>query len=162
MKQIKQRKGRNHYQQFLRNKNLNMYKLILFSLSLLGIQQMAFSQNVDRQILQLLYNNIKKQNEYSLIMEKLNGIYVLADPISGEEEIIYSENIDKKAKDDFKRFNKEEQIKIINSSTYPILLRDTLVIVDTLKIFSVGDVILNQQQSVISIVRKYRFDYWPQ
>ena len=30
-----------------------------------------------------------------------------------------------------------------------------MVIVDTLKIFSVGDVILNQQQSVISIVRKY-------
>ena len=121
----------------------------------LGSYQKIYSQNVEQKVLELLYNDIKKQSEYCLIKEKMKGASLVADPISGEKEIKYSANIDAKIKADFEKFSKEEQVKILSCNNYPVSLKDTLIIIDTVGFFSEGNIAFNQRKTVVNIVRKY-------
>lgn len=131
-----------------------MWKFLFFTLLFVGVSQKVFSQNIEQSILELLYNDIKKQNEYYSIKEKTNGVSLVSDPISGESEVKYSVNIDDKTKAEFAKFTKEEQIKILSCNSSLILLKDTLVIVDSIGFFPEGDIIFSQKKSVVSIIRK--------
>lgn len=131
-----------------------MRKITFFILLFLGSYQKIFSQNIEQKVLELLYNDIKKQSEYCLIKEKMAGTFFVIDPISGEKEIKYPANIDTKIKVNFEKFSKEEQIKILSCNNYPISLKDTLIIVDTIGFFSEGNIYFNQGEAVV-IVRKH-------
>jgi hypothetical protein len=154
MRQTRQKKEKYHYQQSQPHNVQFMRKITFFILLFLGSYQKVFSQNIEQQVLELLYNEIKKQSEYCLIKEKMIGTYLIADPISGENEIKYSANIDTKVKADFEKFSKEEQIKILSCNNYPIFLKGTLIIVDTIGFFSEGNIYFNQRETVV-IVRKH-------
>lgn len=132
-----------------------MLKIFLCLFIILGaLQQTGYSQNVDRKVLKLLYDNIKKQNEYHLIKKKMKGISFVFDPVNGETEVRYSPEVGNETKESFSKFNKEEQIKILSTDTTPITLKDTLIIVDTLRFFPEGSFSFGQEQ-IVSIVRNY-------
>lgn len=132
-----------------------MRRLIFVLLFLLGVKHIVFGQNVEKVIFQYIYNDIKKQNEYLSIKKNLKGIFLLFDPITGEQEIKYSAEIDKKVKDSFVKFSIEDQINILSTNESLMMpLKDTLIIVDTLNFFSEGDIILNQEHyQFLKIIR---------
>src|SRR5690625_1440605 len=115
-----------------------MRKILFFILLLLLLlisYSKGFSQNIEQKVFELIFNDIQKQNKFCLLKKKMKETSLAVDPISGEMEIIYSANIDDNIKAEFAKFNKEEQIKILSCNTYPIYLKDTLIIIDSIGFF---------------------------
>lgn len=125
----------------------------IFFISLFCISNpKVFSQNVEQKMLWCLFSDIKKQNEYSLIKDKMKGASLVVNPINAKYEIKYSNRIDDNVMADFSKFSKEEQLKILSCKPYPISLKDTLVLVDSINFFSEGNI--SSEQGVIVVIRK--------
>jgi hypothetical protein len=110
----------------------------------------CFSQNVEKDILKSICENMIVQNDYYLLKQKLTGFKVVEEPISGLKDIIYPPNAKSTSIDKFMKYNKEEKISILSSFYFPIFpITDTVFIIDSIKFFSEDDYFLKGKQCFV-------------
>jgi hypothetical protein len=86
--------------------------------------------------------------------KKLRGVYVLANPVSGEETIKYPSDTADFFLRAFLLYTKEEQIEILNSEKKSIFpLADTLWIIDD-KDFFPESIFYQKERNVFKIIRR--------
>jgi hypothetical protein len=85
--------------------------------------------------------DVIKQNDYFLMKRKLAGFVIVEDPVSASQSLKYPPNVNAVTVEDFNKYSQKEQIAILSSSSLPIFpIVDTVIIVDTLKFFSEGEI----------------------
>lgn len=125
--------------------------IIIFS-----IHTVLFAQDLEKEILQSIYSDIKKQNQNLMIKKSLNTneIRILADPVTLDEIIWYSEEIDTNDYSYFFRLSEKEQKEILMVNEESVLpLKDTLCIIDTQNYFSNESIVINSQKGEVIIIR---------
>lgn len=155
MKEAK-KKDEAHYQQFQLVKSklqrTMKVKILFFILLSFSSSKKMFSQNTTNKICALLYNDIRKQTEYNLIKARMQGTILITDPIDGKQKFQYSTKVNESSKAEFEKFSKVEQLKILSGQISPILLKDTLTLIDSTGFFVESVMVLGQGR-VVTILK---------
>jgi len=110
-------------------------KVILLILSL-SLSTVSLSQAVDSQIFKAVCQEIIKNEENYRIKEKLQGVYIIFEPVSGKDEVIISDTTNLKIRKYAGGLNKERLLSILKTEQFPIFpIKDTVCIIDTFDFF---------------------------
>lgn len=134
----------------MKNKIASTIVAVLYSFA-------AFAQkNIEKTMFENICKHIITQNNYALIKKNIKGVSIVADPVSGSEDIVFDKKIDKKRIAEFNKYTKDEQFNILKSEVTPFFpLRDTVFIVDTLSFFS-SEMIFAEGSHFFQVLRKAR------
>lgn len=114
----------------------------------------AIAQTSEVQIIKEITNDIVRNQNGYLVQNRLKGVYLVSNPIDGQEDVWIDPKEAHFVDEGFKKLSKSEKIGILKSSNYKLNLTDTLFIIDSLKVLQVERHNFSGQKIIVEVRRE--------